>query len=274
MSYDWNHVARRILADNLVVSKGSLKVKYDTNKPPTDSTSVKMLVDDNDLHHGDIIAFDEYRDAESYILLRDIDGIFSLAQNTDDTGSGYITIPKDIFRNVTKGIEKYNDVINSVECLNLHISCQDVYLKERLGEGIPEDWQFDVHFILGTIELFAARTSYSDWVTFDLEKTSLDDMKMFFEGSLLEQSSLVVTVHVEGDQLVEYQDQFSQADDKYYWMKAFPSQPPTWKTTIGSTSKGGSHFKRDWTCKGPAKDAQQVRADVMEFFKGFNITIK
>ena len=52
---------------------------------------------------GDLLAFSNYRDAETFIIGK-------LISNLDYSGSGYLTIPYEITQHLNNAVEKYSDV--------------------------------------------------------------------------------------------------------------------------------------------------------------------
>ena len=55
---------------------------------------------------GDLVAFSEYRDTDTYIIGKNGE----LISNPDYSASGYLTIPYEITQYLNNAVEKYSDV--------------------------------------------------------------------------------------------------------------------------------------------------------------------
>ena len=121
--------------------------------PPTDPQQVLSLVNDNDLTHGDILHFgDEDRDVFSVIVVRQSSDAFVLIRNPDDAAAGYLTIPRQVTESVKDCKRKYASIIEDAPFINFHLTGNDVFVKDILGEEAPVTWDYDLPFMWGEPE--------------------------------------------------------------------------------------------------------------------------
>jgi hypothetical protein len=66
----------------------------DLTECPTSDAEIQALLSEHNLKHGDVVNFGDYRDSDSYVVLRQKDDKLTLLDNPDDRGAGYLTIPK------------------------------------------------------------------------------------------------------------------------------------------------------------------------------------
>ena len=78
---------------------------------PTSQADVEALVEKHGLRHGDVVAFRDYRDTDSYIVSCQEDGTITLANNPDDSVAGYLTIPGEVLAKIHDSITYYRDII-------------------------------------------------------------------------------------------------------------------------------------------------------------------
>ena len=93
-----------------------------------------------ELNHGDLLTTKTTdRASGMHIVCYDEErGRYEAILNTDEGGSGYLTIPSKVLRNVTNAMRKYEEVFQNsgTEILNMHISPKDEFITERLGNGV------------------------------------------------------------------------------------------------------------------------------------------
>ncbi len=273
--YNWNIPASHLPQNYLVCNdKDGEPSMFEGDCPPNDLEEVNKIVVSSGLNHGDVIRFGEFRDVHSYILNRQDDGTHIFIRNPDYSASGYLTIPHDVLRHVADGIGKYDVIIKgNVGCVTLHLPRHDVFIKEKLGHDIPSDWKFTVSFSWGKMADFYISTDHSDWVSFEPEHTSLQDMKTFFEGAKLEQSTFVVKMDLKNEQYEEYKRRYGDESDSMAWMLAVPDHPATWRIEPGAMGMGSSYCRRDWICQGPKCQEDEVRQAITVFLEGFDYRV-
>ena len=94
-----------------------------------------------EINHGDMITSPSFTYRATHIRIIAYDentNKFKIVRNPDDSGSGYLTIPAEVLKNVTNAIEKYKDIYET-DCgryMNMHISPKDAFIKERLGDQV------------------------------------------------------------------------------------------------------------------------------------------
>ena len=100
-----------------------------------------LLVHRQRINHGDLLTSPTLHHRASgfrFILYDESQEKFTVIINPDDSGSGYLTIPAAVLKNVTNAMEKYEEIFENEKFryLNMHISSKDVFIKERLGDEV------------------------------------------------------------------------------------------------------------------------------------------
>ena len=116
----------------------------------------------------------------------------------NDSGSGYLTIPKEVLVNVSNALALYRVVINETDAgqtgsINLNLSPQDIFVVDRLRH-MPSDWSFDLVLIEGEMTDFSIKIPSFEWDTFDPDSITRELVEEhYLSGSPL------VSVHVRVD---------------------------------------------------------------------------
>lgn len=275
ISYFWNAPCKRYLVKKEAPfgRKSTVPILvYDKDTPPEGTDAIGEFVKQHNLKHGDVVAFSEERDSQSFILSRHTDKEeFKFIRNPDDSNASYLTIPREVMENCDNGVNKYQNIIRECVAINLHVSPKDAFLKKKFGDGeIPHVWDFDIHFSYGELEEIYVRTPGADWEAFDAEETTLDDIKDFFESGRHYKAEFTVTVELEGEKLEEYKTKYGDEDDKNAWMESLPEIPPTWKLEKGESSGADDEYCWEWMLSGPEEDEEEVRESVAHFLRGFD----
>ena len=111
------------------------------NFPSQEALEEFLAKHQKEINHGDLITSPLFTHRAVYIRIIVYDGNtekFKIIVNPDDSGSGYLSIPAEVVKNVTNAIEKYKDIYET-DCgryMNMHISPKDVFIKERLGDKV------------------------------------------------------------------------------------------------------------------------------------------
>ena len=236
---------------------------YGTDNP-TNEAEVQALVVKYDLKHGDVVSFDEYRDVESQIAVCRDDGTITLIPNPDDSGSGYLTIPKEVLANVSNALDLYRVVINETDAgqtgsINLNLSPQDKFVVDRLGH-VPSDWSFDLVLIEGEMTDFSIKIPGFEWDTFDPDSITRELVEeRYLSGSPL------VSVHVRVD--LSNGDEFERYVAKYgNTYSQFPNIPLSW---LRGSFGGGTGKSWGWRFHGPQSRREEVEKSIKEFLEGF-----
>ena len=227
---------------------------------PTSQADVEALVEKHGLHHGDVVAFSEYRDSESYIVSCQEDGTVTLIKSPDQSASSDLTIPVEVLAKIHDSVTFYRDIIANSADVNLNLSPKDKYVVDHLGH-VPNDWKFNMEFLWGEMETFAVKVPGNEWDIFIPSTVSREVMqKRYFSGSPL--VSVRVTVDLHGTEYHEYQS-------KYGWDSS-PSIPSSWlREGFGGGSSGPEHRSWGWRFTGPQSEEETVRKSIMDFLKGF-----
>ena len=236
---------------------------YDTNSP-TNEAEVQALVAKYDLKHGDVLSFDEYRDVESQIAVSRDDGSITLIPNPDDSGSGYLTIPKEVLANVSDALDLYRVVIKESDVgqtgsINFNLSPQDKFVVDRLGQ-VPSDWLFDLVLITGEVTDFSIKIPGFEWDTFDLNSLTRE----LVEERYLSGSPLVsIYVRVDLNNGDEYERYVTKYGNTY---SQFPNIPLSWlRASFGSRSDKSW----GWRFHGPQSRREEVEKSIKDFLEGF-----
>lgn len=230
---------------------------YDLERP-TSQADIETLVVEHGLSHGDVVAFDEYRDTDSYIVSCLKDGTATLVDGSDD--SGYLTIPKEVLVSIHDSVTFYQEIIAERPGVTLHPSPQDKFVVNLLGH-VPSDWQFSVDYEWGEMGTFCIKVPGYEWDCFDPNTVSREVIeKRYFSGSPL--VSVCVRIELHGTEYHKYMS-------KHGWDDS-PSIPVGWlRKSYGSGSGGPEHRIWGWKFTGPQTGEEEVRKNIMDFLKGF-----
>jgi hypothetical protein len=240
---------------------------YDTSSP-TSEAEVQALVAKYDLKHGDVLSFDEYRDVESQIAVLRDDGRITLIPNPDDSGSGYLTIPKEVLANaVSDALDLYRIVIKESDVgqngsINFNLSPQDKFVVDRLGH-VPCDWLFDLTLLAGELAEFSIKVPGFEWDTFDLQ-SGVPITRELIEERYLSGSPLVsIYVRVDLSNGDGYERYVTKYGNTY---SQFPSIPSSW---LRESFGGGTSKSWGWKFRGPQSRREEVEKSINEFLEGF-----
>lgn len=101
----------------------------ENNRRPSTSKILKHFSNKGiTLKYGDIINFSEDRQKYAYIYIND-----DFLKNSDDSGSGYLSIPLSVSRNFTDAIKHYQKVIKQlgVEFGDIELHVADETIKKK-----------------------------------------------------------------------------------------------------------------------------------------------
>lgn len=118
---------------------------------------VQKLVASNDVIIGrDIVAGDVIYvdDEEFYIVSPKLDGKKSelcIIRNPDNTGAGFLTIPKHISKLFENAVEAYGKLANVVSCMDIELSSEDAFISSKIGK-LEEGWEFEVALDEGKLD--------------------------------------------------------------------------------------------------------------------------
>lgn len=171
---------------------------------PTSAAGVEALVKKHELCHGDVVAFSEYRDSESYIVSCQENGTVTLIKSPDDSASSDLTIPVEVLARIPDAVTFYRDIIADSASVNLNVSPKDKFVVNSLGREAPGDWKFNIEFLWGKIETFAVQVPGYDWDIFAADSVNREVMeKRYFSGTPV--VSVKVRIDLRGAEYHEYQ---------------------------------------------------------------------
>ena len=229
---------------------------------PTSKADIEALVTEHQLCHGDVVAFNDYRDIDSHIVYRQEDGTMTLLPNPDYAAAGYLTIPKEVLANVHDAVSFYGDVITEDSpSVILPLSPHDKFVVDRLGQ-VPDDWEFTVEFDWGELESFDVKVPGHEWESFDPSTVNRETIdKRFFSGTPL--VTLCVKVDLKGKECREYESKYGRVGAKH------PNIPSSWLIEEGGRQSGEDHRMWRWNLSGPQSEKEEARQSIMDFLKGF-----
>ena len=150
---DWNIKARKIYLkrdkDWFRPTGNKLMMKWegkdfgpDCELRGPDENDLKEFIEKHmvDINHGDLLTvLDEYRATNTIIVYYDEkENKMTTMSNPDDRSAGYLTIPHEVLKNVTRAMEKYANIYSETEynVVNMHLSPNDDFIKEKLGDKV------------------------------------------------------------------------------------------------------------------------------------------
>merc|ERR1712050_284709 len=245
------------------------------DKTPETDLEINRYVLNHNLQHGDLVNFDEYRESATKIVYFDPSStMYRFISNPDESGSGYLTIPKEILKDVTDFKSKYAEVLNYIEdnyeVINFHVSPSDDFITKKFGFS-PKGYEFDV-YLQGKdiIEVFAVRKGVQNWEEFDYdyERVTWKQIVEFFKANAQEKTSFSVKVTLNEEDMKVYKNKYG-GQFTYDWMKAQPTLPVGWKLERGATTMSTNHIEWNWRFIGPEKTTSQAKSSVKKFLDGF-----
>jgi len=230
------------------------------------------FIDENDLQHGDLVNFGEFRESETFIVCRnDDEETMSLERNPDDMSAGYLTIPYKILKNVTDAMAKYDGILKYMEeinhAINLNISSMDKFIRKKL-KSTEQGFVFDVNFDAPELcEGFAVRKEdEKEWKSFKWDTATWAKIKREFEGNEPELSFFNVKALLQGEDLAAYQTKQAKKNNKYAWRMAVPKLPEDWELEKGQTMAGAKKSAFVWKLQGPKETEEAAKDKIKEFF--------
>ncbi len=108
--------------------------------PATEDLEAFLEKNREQLNHGDLLTTMTTDRASGIHIVsyNEESGKFEAILNPDEGGSGYLTIPATVLKNVTNAMEKYEEVLQNddTQVLNMHISPKDDFITEKLGAKV------------------------------------------------------------------------------------------------------------------------------------------
>jgi len=275
--YNWN-VKSRLLdvlhEERSSAAQGDETIEWGDDALPEDGEPLAAAkVNKFNLNHGDILRFNDYRFSQSYFVHRTPGGKYRLVENPDDSGSAHLTIPAEVLHNVTDALAKYSDILK-VSSSTIHLSNEDKFVRNQLGEAVPQDWNVVLGYNFGKRENVCVTQGNNTWETTEWELASVEEIKNFFCGAEEPSAQLVVKIDLKGDKFKEYKAKHSMKKKGLAWVTAFPKLPKTWSAEKGTTGMGSSHYRTEWKCKGPSCNKDEVKSSIETFFDGFEVGVE
>ena len=84
------------------------------------------------MNHGDVVVFETpnmYRHTTAFFVIdRDTR---SWIANPDDSHSGYLTIPKEVTKDMDDAMDDYRDILNTIDVTHVYIGESDIVLERH-----------------------------------------------------------------------------------------------------------------------------------------------
>ena len=280
--YDYNDPARffRVSREDLFGKpngpKSSDLCLHYTGEKPESKKDIENFIKKYKLHHGDIVCFGNYRDTDSYIVVRHTSGQMTWIENPDETDSGYLTIPANVLCLVTDVIGKYKCILSPEHPLiSLHISPDDKFLLSELGGPVPENWKFVLTVSFGELESLSVQSPKHDKKVFSLGGEPMKQMwselrQLMGVKPRTPKAEFSVNVNLQGDKLRKYREKYSLPSDRFGYPGALPDLPFSWSMARGP---GGNKIDRlfwVWHFVGDQNEKADAISSVENFLKGFD----
>lgn len=275
--YDWNVLSKYYLIKGAMEAKELPKfchhIEWSEDKP-TKEEDVQKFITENNLNHGDLVNFGDYRQTQVVIVSRDIDGKMSWIQNPDDHSAGYMTIPAGILHNVTDCVEKYREVMDYMsdnnQPFNMHVSPKDLLIKDKFGD-VPQEWAFDFFFIApDDIEsLFAKHPDAKESKEFNWYDVSWESITDYFTAKLEggEEAKFNVRAMLKGELMEKFKTKHTKkGGSKYSWRAARPKLPRGWQLEGGQSMGGPDKVGWIWKLNGPSAGEEEAKEKLKDFF--------
>ena len=229
----------------------------------TDNISnISQLSDYVNSHNfGDLVAFSDYRDTETFIIGKNGE----LIGNPDYSYSGYLTIPYEITQHLNNTVEKYSDV----EPMYIDLRYDDKFILDNINTKsckISKNWGWKLTWYHEN-ELIVKFPNGSEH-GFNVNSTSAYKIKKWYEGSQKEQAVIKLFYEIKNDKYDEFLEKYGK--NNYEWLSAKPSIPSTWSFTHGSSGGGSKDHHSNFTYHGPSSEKEKVLDSIKKFYQGFN----
>ncbi|CAF1153031.1 unnamed protein product [Rotaria sordida] len=223
---------------------------------------------DWDVSFGDVLNWSKDRPTEVYFVLEDR----TLLKNPDRSGSGYLTIPFNVTRNIRNALLKYQHVIerigkNNISTIEMHP--EDIFIKENWGEVPHEILSSNVQFSYDPTEefLYVNLPHISKSKAFKLGSTTMNNIQIWFTGAMEDQASFRIKYNFSGSQFHKYHDIYKLHNLNF-------SLPQTWSVEPGTTDIGHDHCNGEWIFHGDRKHLNEAKKSIHDFYKDLPITIE
>ena len=239
-NYDYDAVARVFYHSSIPVverEEGALSFECSDKQPPTDQTKQREFIEKYNFTHGDVLRFSDYRDSETYLLVRDEDGTFHFILNPDDQGAAYLTIPWRVTKHVKDCLTKFALAIKSSASTIIRMPPWDKTIKEKLqgDDKLPDEWRFEAIFSFGEFEeLYLPPIEDISWLDNPKAPFTLENLTSHMALAKEELAKLFIDVKLEGDALKEYQQKYNTA--RTHAPHAKPRLPSLWQLNISQAS--------------------------------------
>ena len=230
-----------------------------------DISNVSQMSDHISKHNfGDLVAFSDYRDTDTYIIGKE----GKLVGNPDYSDSGYLTIPYEITQYLNNAVEKYSNV----EPMYIDLRHDDTFILDNINTKsckISEKWKWKLTLYDNNelIVQFPNGTQHG----FKVNKTSSYIIKKWYEGSKEDQTKIKVYYEISGESYDNFLEKYGK--DNYEWLSAKPRIPSTWSIEDGSSGGGGKSHHANLIFRGPCKDKESVIDNIKKFYEGFHHVI-
>ncbi|CAF1293283.1 unnamed protein product [Rotaria sp. Silwood1] len=235
--------------------KDAIKSKSSGGKSPIDLTNFhpsngKAVGDDWNVQPGDIIAWSDYRAANTYF----VDEQRHLLENHDTSGSGYLTIPLSITRLFPSALKHYASLLEKESYIvaEIELGPTDGIFVEKFGSPLPEmirnrnDISYTVNPEESTFYVTVGKNKAHE---FPLDGTKTKDIVDYIEVANEKKAAFIVTYDIQGE----------EAYKKWPGRLGTSLLPAGWSCDQhGSSSGGQHHIKGAWKLQGPEKTKEAV----------------
>ena len=208
---------------------------------------------------GDLIAFSQYRDANTYLIGKD----GKLIANPMINDSGYLTVPLEITQYLTDAYSKYEDI----EPSEIFLRHDDKFIKDKIGE-LDNLWNFE-YVLLPIDNKLSVKFSNNKCHDFNLSNPFTPEyLYNFYLNSLKEETRLTLKYNLEGNKYDEFIDMYGDLFKKPHIHQFY------WTEEYGTSGGGGKNHNCTMKYFGPTEYKEDVIYTLKEFFKGFDYEIK
>lgn len=218
----------------------------------------------NQYNFGDLVAFSDYRDTDTYIIGKNGE----LIANPDYSYSGYLTIPFEITQYLNNAVEKYSDI----EPMFIDLRYDDKFILDNINTKsckISEKWGWKLTWY-NENELIVKFPNGIEH-GFNIDSTSAYIIKKWYEASQQEQANIKVYYEIKDNKYEEFVEKYGKKN--YDWLSAKPKIPSTWSYHHGSSGGGSKTHYANFTYHGPSSEKEKVIANIKKFYEGFNYKI-
>jgi len=215
--------------------------------------------------YGDLVAFSEYRDTETYIIGKK----GKLIPNPDNASAGYLSIPYQITQYLDDAVSMYG---HSDLCVNdIDLRYNDKFILNNINTKkckILKKWNWKLSWCVDYLYVKFPNGKSND---FDISDTNSEKILAWYKGSEKEYYKFKIDYQVKND---KYDNWIKKhGEENYKWLSVGPKIPDDWSVQKGGGSGGTRYHQSVYYFEGPLESKDSVRDTVEKFYQDTDFKI-